>query len=62
MSTHDDDPNNRPPKVGWSPELKHAGFFNFGPLEPPPQLPQPDRPVETDGYPPYPTLPAWPLL
>ena len=60
MSTNDDAKNQRT-KVGYSPELKRAGFFNFAPLEPP--LPEAGKlPVDTDGYPPYPTLPAWPSL
>ena len=54
-----EDADNRQAKVGWSPELKHAGFFNFAPIESE-QWPVPPRPVETDGYPPYPPLPAWP--
>jgi hypothetical protein len=35
-------------------------FFNFDLPSPEPQLPEPAKPVETDGYLPYPTLPAWP--
>ena len=46
-------------KVGYSPELKGIGFFNFAPIElpPPPEAP---KAANTDGYPPYPSLPAWP--
>ena len=46
-------------KVGYSPELRGIGFFNFAPVEPlpPPEAP---KPANTDGYPPYPSMPAWP--
>jgi hypothetical protein len=46
-------------KVGYSAELSGIGFFNFAPIEPQPLLETP-RPVNTDGYPPYPSMPAWP--
>jgi hypothetical protein len=47
------------PKVGYSPEFRGIGFFNFAPIEPlpPPEAP---KPANTDGYPPYPSMPAWP--